>query len=321
MRTPYRLLVVALALACEEPGPDYGVWRNDIAAEKKALQTEPCSEDTVLNLARHLVKAGFPEEALAQLDGRACPDSALIDDMQFDIAKKANVPPMMVKALDRMVARDPSASANYSRRAEARTLAGDKAGALSDWRQSFLLDPKDADRSMAYAKAIPADDCNAWVVWGIIWAYQPMKRAEVSLARHKVNEHGCDAMIQGTKGNVKMTLTSESLYSFAGKLGSEPVRIVTDTARPVTFVSAEIAQRLGLSVPDQALFVRSAFGTSAGQPVTLPPLELGGIVFSKLAAMVGDLGLKDADVVVGADYLTNIQLVGEKNRWTAEVRK
>ena|SRR5215831_16861867 len=86
--------------------------------------------------------------------------------------------------------------------------------------------------------------------------------------------------------------------------GAGPVTLILDTGADRTMVAPGVLSRLGVSVADAARAeIRGVTGTSQGDVVLVPSVEVGDAKVGPLRIVALDADLKKADGLLGRDFL------------------
>jgi hypothetical protein len=96
----------------------------------------------------------------------------------------------------------------------------------------------------------------------------------------------------------------EAILVSARIAGAGPVTLILDTGADRTMVAPAVLSRLGVSVADTARAeIRGVTGTSQGDVVLVPSVEVGDAKVGPLRIVALDADLKKADGLLGRDFL------------------
>ncbi|MBM4366710.1 MAG: clan AA aspartic protease [Deltaproteobacteria bacterium] len=313
--------MILLLAACES-GPDYGPWTRPIRETAEDLAANPCQAKAALALAQLYERADQDALAvgvLAEFRARCPADDLLrreayriaMDSMQWDAAAEAATPAV----LD-----NPSSARPLIDRAAAWEAKGDALAAISDLRQAFLLDPRSVDPAKRLAAQQEKADqgCKAWDTWGIIWWLSRATRGEAQVARARIADAaGCRKLRASGHAEARHVETPDGLFGFDMLVGDHSAVLGFDSSAPYTVISAALAEKLLLIQEPTPVIMTSAWGTSAGRPVQLPPVRIGEIEVRELDALVMENAPPGIDGIVGINFLTRVDLDhdGEK-KWS-----
>lgn len=109
------------------------------------------------------------------------------------------------------------------------------------------------------------------------------------------------------KGLTKVPFTPGLPVLVSAKInGAGPVTLILDTGSDRTLVSPAVLQRLGISTENAPRgILKGVTGTSSVEAVWVQSVEVGEAKVGPLLIIVHDANLKDADGLLGRDFLAN----------------
>ncbi len=112
------------------------------------------------------------------------------------------------------------------------------------------------------------------------------------------------------KGPTKVPFTPGSPVLVSAKInGAGPVTLILDTGSDRTLVAPATLQRLGISTEDAPRgILKGVTGTRYVEAVWVQSVEVGEARVGPLLIIVHDADLKDADGLLGRDFLANFNV-------------
>jgi aspartyl protease family protein len=102
-------------------------------------------------------------------------------------------------------------------------------------------------------------------------------------------------------------------YSVDALVGGQSVHMLVDTGATMVVISAEVADRIGLSVESGRKWrVHTANGDAVATETVLPSLDLGTIYMANVPALIADRGAGEVNLL-GASFLKRLAGVEQRN--------
>ena len=102
-------------------------------------------------------------------------------------------------------------------------------------------------------------------------------------------------------------------YSVDALVGGQSVRMLVDTGATMVVISAEVADRLGLSFEAGKKWrVQTANGESVAAETVLPSIDLGGIYMADVPALIAGRAAGPVNLL-GASFLKRLSSVEQRN--------